>query len=48
MTLAVDWRQLPYLPAQVVVTGIVTVWSYAASRWWTFAEPAERSNGPNA
>ena len=38
MTLAVDWRHLPYLPAQVVVTGIVTVWSYAASRWWTFAE----------
>ena len=38
MTLAVDWRHLPYLPAQVVVTGIVTIWSYAASRWWTFAE----------
>ena len=37
MTLAVDWRHLPYLPAQVMVTGIVTVWSYAASRWWTFA-----------
>lgn len=37
MTLAVDWRHLSYLPAQVVVTGIVTVWSYAASRWWTFA-----------
>lgn len=37
MTLAVDWRHLPYLPAQVVVTAIVTVWSYAANRWWTFA-----------
>ena len=37
MTFAVDWHHLPYLPAQVVVTGIVTVWSYAASRWWTFA-----------
>lgn len=37
MTLAVDRRHLPYLPAQVMVTGIVTVWSYAASRWWTFA-----------
>ena len=38
MTLAVDWRHLPYLPAQIVVTGLVTIWSYAASRWWTFAE----------
>lgn len=48
MTLAVDWRRLPYLPAQVVVTGIVTVWSYAASRWWTFAERARPiDDGPN-
>ncbi len=45
MTLAVDWRHLPYLPAQVVVTGIVTVWSYAASRWWTFADRASPSDG---
>ena len=37
MTLAVDWGHLPYLPAQVVVTGIIMVWNYAASRWWTFA-----------
>ena len=27
---------LPYLPAQVVTTGIVMMWSFAANRWWTF------------
>ena len=37
MTLAIDWCHLPYLPAQVVVTGLITVCNYAASRWWTFA-----------
>lgn len=26
----------PYLPAQVVTTGIVLVWSFLANRWWTF------------
>ncbi len=44
MTLAVDWRHLPYLSAQIVVTGIVTVWSYAASRWWTFADRGRASD----
>lgn len=36
MTAAVDGARVDYRLAQVVVTGIVTVWSYVASRWWTF------------
>ena len=28
---------LPYLPAQVVTTGLVMVWSFLANRIWTFA-----------
>ena len=27
----------PYLPAQLVTTGIVLVWSFVANRVWTFA-----------
>lgn len=27
---------LPYLPMQVVTTGIVLVWSFLAHRFWTF------------
>lgn len=26
----------PYLPAQVVTTGVVMFWSFAANRYWTF------------
>ena len=29
----------PYLPAQVVTTGLVMAWSYVAHRFWTFGEP---------
>ena len=37
---------IPYLPAQVVTTGIVLLWSFAAHRIWTFravdiAEPGK-------
>ena len=28
----------PYLPAQLVTTGVVLVWSFLANRAWTFAE----------
>ena len=31
---------LPYLPAQLVTTGIVLLWSFSANRWWTFRAPA--------
>ncbi len=27
---------LPYLPAQLLTTGLVLVWSFAAHKWWTF------------
>ncbi|MCG5238340.1 GtrA family protein [Azospirillum doebereinerae] len=32
---------LHYLPAQIIATGLVMVWSFAANRYWTFgAGPA--------
>lgn len=34
---------LPYLPMQVVTTGIVLVWSFVAHKLWTFGEG--RSDG---
>jgi putative flippase GtrA len=30
---------IPYLPAQLVTTGIVLVWSFLAHKFWTFREP---------
>jgi putative flippase GtrA len=30
------WLGAPYLPAQLVTTGIVLVWSFSANRLWTF------------
>ena len=34
------WFDLPYLPAQVVTTGIVLFWSFIAHKLWTFGERA--------
>ena len=31
------WLGAPYLPAQLVTTGIVMLWSFLAHRAWTFA-----------
>ena len=28
-----------YLPAQIVTTGLVMLWSFAGNRWWTFHTP---------
>jgi putative flippase GtrA len=36
MSLFVDRLHLPYLPAQVVTTGMVMLWSFTANRLWTF------------
>ena len=36
MQLFVEAMALPYLPAQLVTTGIVLVWSFVANRVWTF------------
>jgi putative flippase GtrA len=31
-----DWLGAPYLPAQLVTTGIVLFWSFMANKLWTF------------
>lgn len=36
MTEFVDRWALPYLPAQIVTTGIVLVWSFFAHKFWSF------------
>ena len=36
MHIFVERLALPYLPAQVVTTGLVTFWSFSAHKWWTF------------
>lgn len=36
MRLFVERWHAPYLPAQVVTTGLVMVWTFAANRLWTF------------
>ena len=40
MSLATGPLALPYLPAQIAVTGIVLFWSFTANRLWTFAKAA--------
>jgi putative flippase GtrA len=37
MHILVDWIGGPYLPAQVVTTGVVMLWSFLAHKKWTFA-----------
>ncbi len=37
----VDYWGGPYLPAQIVTTGIVMFWSFAANRLWTFSAPTD-------
>ncbi len=37
MCLFVTVAGAPYLPAQIVTTGAVTLWTFAAHRFWTFA-----------
>ena len=32
-----EWLGAPYLPAQLVTTGIVMLWSFLAHKAWTFA-----------
>jgi putative flippase GtrA len=36
MALFVEVIHAPYLPAQVLTTGVVMFWSYIANRVWTF------------
>lgn len=37
MHLFTVWLDAPYFPAQLVTTGIVMLWSFAAHKMWTFA-----------
>lgn len=37
MHLFVAWLGAPYIPAQLVTTGIVMLWSFLAHKAWTFA-----------
>ena len=39
MSLFVDRLGLPYIPAQIITTGIVLFWSFTANKLWTFREP---------
>ncbi|MFI5014732.1 MAG: GtrA family protein [Hyphomicrobiales bacterium] len=43
MHLLVDRWSLPYLPAQLLTTGIVLIWSFSAHKWWTFGEKGSAS-----
>jgi putative flippase GtrA len=36
MSLLVDRVGIPYLPAQIITTGIVMLWSFTAHKIWTF------------
>lgn len=36
MSLMVDRWGAPYLPAQLVTTGVVLVWSFIAHKYWSF------------
>ncbi len=36
MQVFTGWLGAPYLPAQIVTTGIVLVWSFIAHKLWTF------------
>ena len=37
MHVFVEWLGAPYIPAQLVTTGIVMLWSFIAHKAWTFA-----------
>lgn len=37
MSLLVNQWSLPYLPAQVLTTGMVLVWSFLAHKYWSFS-----------
>jgi putative flippase GtrA len=42
MHIFVERLGFPYLPAQVVTTGIVTFWSFGAHKLWTFGLGSSR------
>lgn len=42
MALLTDGLGFHYLPAQLVTTGLVVLWTFLANRFWTFASDASR------
>ena len=42
MHLFVDRFGAPYIPAQIVTTGIVMFWSFVGHKFWTFGEKTGR------
>lgn len=44
MNVFVERWALAYLPAQVVTTGIVLVWSFFAHKWWSFGPSGDQRN----
>jgi len=45
MAVLTDGLGLHYLPAQLVTTGLVMLWTFLANRSWTFATGARRGRG---
>lgn len=39
MRLLVDRFGAPYLPAQVLTTGVVMAWNFLAHKYWSFRDP---------
>jgi putative flippase GtrA len=46
MHILVDRLALPYLPAQLLTTGIVLVWSFSAHKAWTFGAARAATGNP--
>jgi putative flippase GtrA len=44
MLIGVEWLGMHYLLAQVLTTGLVFLWSYNASRLWTFRPRIDRGH----
>ncbi len=48
MSLLIQQARVPYLAAQMVTTGIVLIWNFAAHKMWTFRAGAEPVKQPEA
>ncbi len=46
MRLVVENWDAPYLPAQILTTGLVMFWSFAGNRLWTFRNPPATKSDP--
>lgn len=47
MHLLVDDLSHPYLPAQLLTTALVLIWSFSAHKWWTFADKRAAAQSMN-